>query len=386
MEKKQTPLQKNILALFLMLLSLGLVMIYSSSAIVAGTDIGNPYFFIKKQLIWTMLAGAAMLACMDLPYRFFARHAYLIFVLALLGVAVVLIPGIGVKYFGARRWIRVAGMGVQPSELMKLACVLFIARYCERNYSRLKNFYLGFCPVFVPIAFVCFLILLEPDFGTSCFIMAIGVALLLVSGIRWQHLVPVFLAGLPIVLFLVIFKFHHIHSRIKIYLDPDLDPLGKGYQIRQSLIALGSGGTLGMGPGWGQQKLFFLSEESTDFIFAIIGEELGFIGVALIISLYILFIYYGLQVVRRAPDIFSTLVALGITLTIGLQTIFNIAVVTHTIPAKGISLPFISFGGSGLFFTTISVGILLNIAGYCHEPPANKIEAKNKFTTTPPTR
>lgn len=314
-----------------------------------------------------VISGIGLMLCSDISYKFFAKHAYTIFGISLLTLILVLIPGIGVKYNGARRWIRMAGMGIQPSDFTKLACVLFIAAYMERNYASIKNFYVGFLPVFSMVAFSCFLILLEPDLGTSLFIFSVSILLLLTGGIRWQHLMPLFLAGIPVFLILAVFKLQHIYARIAIYLNPELDPLGKGYQIRQSLISIGSGGYFGLGLGSSQQKLFFLSEESTDFIFAILGEELGFLGTSLVLVLYIFFLYYGFRVVQKAPDIFSMLTALGITLNLTLQSIFNIAVVTHTIPAKGISLPLISFGGSGLFFTLIQIGILLNIADKCHQ-------------------
>ncbi len=363
----ENTLKNSILIVILMLLSVGMIMVYSTSSIVAQMDpaTGNPYFFIKKQILWMLIAGLALLICSDIPYKFFYKHAYTFFGISLFFLILVLIPGIGVKYNGARRWMRMAGMGIQPSDFTKLASVLFIAAYIERNYAQIKNFYVGFLPVFSLVSFSCFLILIEPDLGTSCFIFLVGILLLLTGGIRWQHLMPLFLAGIPVFLILAIFKLQHIYARIAIYLNPELDPLGKGYQIRQSLIALGSGGSLGLGLGASQQKLFFLSEESTDFIFAILGEELGFLGTAVILIFYAFFLYYGLRVVQKAPDIFSMILALGITLNITLQAVFNIAVVTHTIPAKGISLPLISFGGSGLFFTLVQIGILLNISGKC---------------------
>ena len=368
---KQNHLQHSILAIVLMLLSIGLIMVYSTSAVVSQMDprTASPYFFIKKQVIWAMMAGVAMLFCMDVSYRFVARHAYSIFCVAMVLILLVLIPGIGSEYNGARRWIRIAGMGLQPSDFMKIAIVLFIARYVEQNGARMKNFYAGFLPIFSLVCLVCFCILIEPDFGTACFIGSTSILLLLAAGIEWKHLLPVTLSGLPVVLLLAIFKFQHIRNRIMIYLNPEMDLLGKGYQIRQSLIAIGSGGNTGVGLGWSHQKLFFLSEESTDFIFSILGEELGFLGASFILVLYIILIYYGFKVVRYAPDVFGKMASLGIVLIIGLQTLFNIAVVTHTIPAKGISLPLISFGGSGLFFYMIAIGILLNIAGRCKIDP-----------------
>ncbi len=353
--------------IMLMLLSIGLVMVYSTSTVVSEMDptMGTPYFFVKKQLIWLLLSSIAFITCLDIPYRWIAKNSYIVFGIALFLIFIVLIPKIGVQYNGARRWLRVAGMGVQPSDFMKLAMILMIARYLEDRNIRIRHFLLGFVPVFTALSFSCFLILLEPDFGTSCFIMLIGMIMLLVAGMNWQHLVPMLVVSLPMLIYLAIFKLHHIYARIHIYLDPTLDPLNKGYQIRQSLIALGTGGITGTGLGWSQQKLFFLSEESTDFIFAIIGEELGFLGTFPIIILYIFLAYYGIHVVRNAPDIFAKMASLGIVLWITIQAAFNIAVVTHTIPAKGISLPFISFGGSGLFFSMIAMGILVNIAGQC---------------------
>ena len=357
-------LRNVILLIVLMLLSVGLVMVYSTSAMVAELDpaTANAYFFFKKQVIWMLLAGAAMLIAMETPYQLLERYGYWIFGVALLLIVAVLIPGIGTKYNGARRWIRVAGMGFQPSDFMKLAAIVLVAKYAHNHPAILRHFYAGFLPIFGLVCLAGFLVLIEPDFGTSMFIMLVALSLLLIAGIQVKHLLPVFFGGLPFVLIFALAKFNHIRDRIMTYLNPELDPLGKGYQIRQALIALGSGGDFGVGLGLSKQKLFFLTEESTDFIFAIIGEELGLVGAVSIVALYILLIYYGYQVARRAPDIFGTLVAMGVVFAIALQALFNMAVVTHTIPAKGISLPLISFGGSGLLFTMTGVGILLNIA------------------------
>lgn len=368
---KKNFLQVVLVTLILMLLAIGLVMVYSTSTVVAQMDpvTGNPYFFVKKQIIWIFFAGLAFLICQSIPYRFLAEKSYLIFGLALLLLVLVLIPGIGAKYNGARRWIRLLGMGIQPSDFMKLALILMIARYVENNRLRIKNFSVGFLPVFTGLGLACFLTVLEPDFGTSCFLFLLGFLLLVVAGINLRHLLPMMVAAVPVFLYLALFKLNHIYARIYIYLNPDSDPLNKGYQIRQSLIALGSGGFLGNGLGWSQQKLFFLSEESTDFIFAIIGEELGFLGTVGILVLYAFLAYYGIHVVRQAPDVFAKIASLGIVLWVTLQAVFNIAVVTHTIPAKGISLPLISFGGSGLVFTMTALGILVNIAGHCSSPP-----------------
>lgn len=366
-------LQTTILVIVLMLMAVGFVMVYSTSSIVAQMDpaTGNSLFFVKKQVMWIMLAGAAMLLCMEIPHPLLARYGYWLFALALLLLVLVLIPGIGTKYNGARRWIRIAGMGFQPSDFMKLAVVILVAKYVSENHQRLPQFWRGFLPIFSAVCLATGLILIEPDFGTALFVMLLSLSLLFVAGIRWKHLLPVFIAGLPALGLFAWLKFQHIHSRIITYLNPDLDPLGKGYQIRQALIALGSGGEFGVGLGLSKQKLFFLSEESTDFIFAIIGEELGLLGTGLIVLLYVLLLYYGLQVVVRHANIFGKLAALGITLAITIQAMFNIAVVTHTIPAKGISLPLISFGGSGIFFTLMGIGVLLNIAGDIEAPPKN---------------
>ncbi len=379
---EQNFLQTVLLILVLSLLSIGLIMVYSTSTVVAQMDpvTGNPYFFVKKQVIWMLFSGIGFLLCMSLHYRFWAKHSYTVFWLTILVLVLVLIPGIGVKYNGARRWIRMAGMGIQPSDLMKLAIILLIARYVEQQEERIRHFFLGFLPIFLCLALAFLLILLEPDFGTACFIFALGLTLLFVAGINWRHLLPMLALGSPLLLYLLLFKLQHIYARIIIYLNPGLDPLNKGYQIRQSLIALGSGGCFGQGLGWSQQKLFFLSEESTDFIFAILGEELGFLGTSSVLVLYILLMYYGIHIVRDAPDVFAKMVSLGITLMVGLQAMFNIAVVTHTIPAKGISLPFISFGGSGLFFMMCSMGILVGIAGHCQAKAPVEIQARGNAT------
>ena len=350
----------------MLLVAIGAVLIFSSSSKVAMESAAthDPAFLFKKHLLFV---GVALLGCLGgycLPHRLLQKRASIIYIGAIVLLVMVLIPGIGTSFNGARRWFRFGFIGFQPSDFAKLALVIGLAHHLSlaRVRRNLSSFERGFLPFVGIIAPMLGLILMEPDFGTTLFLTGVAVGLFLLAGGRARH---IGLAALPLVLLMavvVVIKFDHVKPRIEAWVNPDADPSGKGYQVRQSLIALGAGGATGVGLGQSRQALYYLPEESTDFIFAILGEELGFLGVALVLSADILLLLAGLRIAARAPDRFGQLLAAGLTLLIGLQAAINIAVVTASVPNKGIALPFISFGGSLTFFYLVAVGMILGVS------------------------
>jgi len=354
---------RYLLLIVFTLLAIGIVILFSATAVYAAEgNIGDPYFFLRKQIIWVILSIIGLIATINVSYKTLEKIRYLLLAITILLLVVVLIPGLGTTIRGTRRWFRFDSLGIQPSEVAKIVLVVFFSAFIARNQDKIKTFFRGFLLPFGLLAFVCGLIVLEPDVGTAIFIALVVAIMLIVGGVRLTYLAPTFLIAIGGILVILSHKLPHILDRINTFLNLDADPLGKGYNIYQSLIALGSGGIWGVGLGGGTQKLFFLPEMQSDFIFSIIGEELGFLGTSIVIGLFLGFLYIGYRISKNAPDLFASILAFGITLLITLQAIINICVVTASIPAKGIPLTFISFGGSSLFFTMLGVGILVNIA------------------------
>lgn len=349
------------------LTNIGIIMVYSASAIISLERYNDPYFFLKRQLVWVFLGLLGMLFAARINYRAFPKllKPALLFTLFLL--VLVLFPQFGKAIAGAQRWLRIGDFTFQPSELAKLILILYMADTLSRKKEKIKNFTYGFLPPLIILGAIFILILLQPDLGTALIILVIILGMLFVSGVRLRHLFSLFLIALPSI-WLLINKVGYRKRRILAFVDPWSDPRGAGFQIIQSLLALGSGGIFGRGLGEGTQKLFYLPAPHTDFIFAILGEELGFLGGVAVIILFGAFIYFGARIARRAPDLFGSLLALGITTWIGLQAMINIGVATGFLPTKGIPLPFISFGGSSLIFSLIGVGILLSISLQSHAP------------------
>lgn len=355
-----------LLALIFTLLAFGLIMIYSASINKASMSWkhGDPHYYLKRQLTWLMIGSTSFLAGFLIPYSFYRKHSgkLLIFVWFLL--ALVLHPSIGTggSSHGAIRWIRFGPIGFQPSEMAKPVLILFLANYIAEKHALLRDFRYGFLPPIVVLGVTCALIVVEPDFGTTLFLGTISLSLLIIGGIRIKHLLPFFgVAGVVVGIY-ALTRFNHVKERLSVWLDPNSALQGAGYQIHQSLVALGSGGWLGVGLGKSQQKLLFLPEEHTDFILAVVGEELGWMGTSFVLLSFVTLVFLGIRIVKKAPDLFGSFLALGITLLISVQAAINIGVVTATLPNKGISLPFISFGGSSLFFLLFEVGLLANVA------------------------
>ncbi|MEK7867065.1 MAG: putative lipid II flippase FtsW [Planctomycetota bacterium] len=355
-----------VLGLVLALLGFGVVMIYSASGVLAERQarFGDSLFFVRKQLIWVGLSLTVLLASSWMPARFWRRSAPWLFLLSLALLAAVLVPGIGTKLNGARRWFRLGDVGLQPSEMAKLTLVMFLAWLLDRDPERMRSLLKGTLPTMGAVALACAMVVVEPDVGTAVFLAVVATLLLLGAGLRFWHTLPPALFAVPMLGWalstgLLATQFPHLEARIRVFLDPGSDPQGKGYQIGQSLIALGSGGTWGTGLGLSKQKLLFLPEANTDFIFAVVGEELGFAGAAALLVGFLVLLWRLRQIAMEAKRPFGHFVALGVMLLLGLQTAMNVGVVTASLPNKGIPLPFVSFGGSSLVFTCLAVGVAL---------------------------
>lgn len=355
-----------VLGLVLALLGFGVVMIYSSSGILAERQsrFGDGLFFVRKQFIWVGLSLIVLLASSWMPARFWRRSAPWLFLLSLALLAGVLVPGIGTKLNGARRWFRFGDVGLQPSEMAKLSLVMFLGWLLDRDPERMRSFLRGTLPTMGALAMTCALVVMEPDVGTAVFLGTVSTLLLFGAGLRFWHTLPPALVAVPLLGWalstgILAERFPHLEARIKVFLDPGADPLGKGYQVGQSLIALGSGGAWGAGLGLSKQKLLFLPEANTDFIFAVVGEELGFAGSVTLLAAFLVLLWRLRQLSVGASRPFGHFVALGVMLLLGLQAAMNVGVVTASLPNKGIPLPFVSFGGSSLVFTCLAVGVAL---------------------------
>lgn len=339
-------------------------MIYSASAIYAYGNMGDSLYFLKRHLIYLSIGLVMMLIAMAIDIKILKKFAKPIMLGSIILLVLVLIPHIGRETAGARRWFRVGLVNFQPSEFAKIAMILYIGNLVLRKETLMKSFLYGYLPALMVLGFTVGLILLEPDLGTAITISLITMIMLFAGGVRVSHIMASFLASLP-VLYLLLFRVPYRRKRLMAFLNPWADKRGTGFQIIQSFIALGSGGLFGVGLGQSRQKLFYLPASHTDFIFSIIGEELGFLGTASIVVLFALFVWQGMRIVFKATGTFERLVSLGIVSLIALEAIINISVTAGALPTKGLPLPFISYGGSGLIFHLMAVGLLLNVARSC---------------------
>ena len=344
----------------LILLAIGIMMVLSASVLTAEARFSRPYLFLVKQLVWVALGLAALVLCSRVDYHRLQPAARWAAVGALGLLILVLIPGIGVEVGHARRWLGLGPLRFQPSELAKLALILYAADALDRRRSRMDRME-GLWRPLLSLILCAGLIILEPDFGTAVLLGSVIVTMLFLGGARILHLGGMFLAALPVLLFVVVHSPYRL-KRLLSFLHPESDPGGAGYQALQSLVALGSGGAAGLGPGQGRMKALFLPEPHTDFIFAVLGEEWGLLGTLAVVAIYAVVGWRGLRTARRAPDLFGALLAAGLTLAVVVQALINMGVATALLPAKGIPLPLISFGGSSLVVTCISLGLLLSIS------------------------
>jgi cell division protein FtsW len=339
----------------------GVVMVYSASSIMATKKFHDGFYFLKRQGIYALLGFGAMAAAMRIDYHFWKKAAIPILLFCLGLLVLVLIPGIGGSAGGSSRWLRLPGFSFQPSEMAKIAFIMYMAFSLDKKQDKVRFFSTGFLPYMVVLAVMLLLLLKQPDLGSSLTLGCVAMVMLFAAGTRLSYILSMVLLALPF-LYYAIMHVDYRRRRIMAFLNPWEDPTNTGFQIIQSWIAVGTGGVFGQGLGEGKQKLFYLPEAHTDFIFSVVGEELGFIGVMVIASMFFLLIHRGIRVALYAEDHFGRSLAFGISTLLGLEAFVNIAVVTGIFPTKGLALPFISYGGSSLIITLFAVGILLNIS------------------------
>ena len=344
----------------LLLVCASIVMVYSASALVALERFQQPYLFLIKQGLWTVLGLAVLGIAMRIDYRAYRNETFIWAVLAVVGVMLV-----GVLFSapinGTRRWFGLGGLGIQPSELAKIACVLFIALMLERRMHRIDEVSYSLLPIGIVVGALVGLILLQPDFGTAMSLLLIMTVMIFAAGLHYRYFIGSLLVALPVV-YIVLVSAPYRRRRLMAFWDPWADPLGDGFQIIQSLIAVGTGGVFGRGLMAGVQKLFYLPEPHTDFIYAVISEELGLIGATAILVCFGVIAWRGLRIAVRAEDTFGAFVALGLTTMITVQAFVNMSVVLGLLPTKGIPLPLVSAGGSSLLINLLGMGVLLNIS------------------------
>ena len=361
--KQGNHYDRTLLFVILMLLVISVVMVYSSSSIVALTAYDDPAFFMKRQILWALVGLAMMAITMRLDHRVFGDQRVVIGLVAvsLLLLAATLMPGIGKMINGSRRWLRLGMFSFQPSELAKFTLVVYMSYFIAKKGERLRDFTNGLVPAYVVTGIFLVIAILQPDFGATMTVAGVVSIMLFAGGANLLHLGGTALAVLP---FLYVAVTHSAYRarRIFAFLDPWADPQGSGHQIIQSFLAFGSGGVFGRGLGEGRQKLLFLPERHSDFIYAVIGEELGLIGALVVLALFFVILWRGIRIALAVGDMFSRMLALGITVLICAQGMINMAVVTGLLPTKGIALPLVSYGGSSLVITLGALGVLLSIS------------------------
>lgn len=350
-----------LLASVIALLAIGTVVVFSASASVSFKQFGNPYYYVEHQLVWAVIGVIAMIAATRIDYWKYNKLIFPGYVLSVLLLVAVLIPHVGIDINGARRWLGVGSLQIQPSELAKLAMIFLFARLFSLHRQDLEDFWRGVVPHILLASIVFVLILAEPDLGTTIVTAGTFFVMLFVSGVKKRHLAELTGAAVPILAWAMIAEPYR-RQRLLAFMDPWKHPLGEGFHTIQALLALGSGGVLGVGLGYSRQALGYLPESFTDFIFAILGEELGLLGTLTVVLLFLIVAWRGYRIAMRAPDMFSSMLATGLTTMIAIQAAINMGVVTATLPVTGITLPFISYGGSSLVLSMAGVGVLLNIS------------------------
>jgi cell division protein FtsW len=362
------PSDKYLLFSVLFLVAFGLLMIASASAIYASVRFDDQYIFLRRQFFFGVMPGLlALFFLLKIDYHTWKKWSVVAFLLALLLLGLLFIPGLGTSAYGATRWLDLGPISFQPSEFAKLAVILYLSAWLSsRGQKRVGNIFEGLLPFLFILGCIGFFIYKQPDLGTLLLILGISFIIFFSAGGQLKH---IFGLGIftSIAVFLMIRGASYRWDRVMVFLNPELDPQGKGYQISQALIAIGSGGFLGVGLGQSRQKFNYLPEPVGDSIFAIIGEELGFVGSVATVLLFLFVVWRGLSIASHAPDEFGRLLAIGITSWIGLQAIFNIGAITGIMPLTGMPLPFISYGGTSLAFSLAAMGLLLNISRQCRK-------------------
>jgi cell division protein FtsW len=347
----------------LVLVSIGVVMVYSASAIVAADRFGDSYHFLKRQVLWAVLGLGGLWVAFATEYRRLERLAMPLLAAAAVLLVLVLVPPFGHEINGTRRWLRLGVISLQPVEPAKFAFVVFAAAFLARAGAEIQDFRRRVAVVLAVAGALAALVLRQPDLGNSVTFVALGFVLLFLAGVRAFHLLCAALPAIPLLVLAVWIAPYRV-QRILTFVDPWRDPLGAGFQSIQSMYAIASGGLVGRGLGESKQKLFYLPEPHTDFVFSVIGEEAGLLGSIAVVLLFGVLVWRGLRAGLRAPDAFGACLALGLTTLLAMGAIVNLGVATGVLPTKGLPLPYVSFGGSALVVTMVATGVLLNISQY----------------------
>ena len=367
-QKSLPPADRTVLTITYLLLLIGLIIVFSASGVMAGTRYGDSMFFLKRQAVWIVLGLLALHWVSRQDYGIWKSIMPFMLGLTVLTLVLVLIPVVGSEVNGARRWLRFEGLSFQPGELAKLTAVLYLASFLVRREEDITNFTKGVLAPVIVVGVLALLVLLEPDMGTAVVMVSILLGLLFIGGARISHLIGLVLSLLPLA-YMLIMQSDYRRRRFMSFLDPWEDPSNSGFQLTQSFVALGNGGLLGVGLGKGRQKLFFLPEVHSDFVLALVGEELGLLGTGLLMVLFAILLVKGFQIAGRAPDTFGRHLAGGVTLLLGVQVLINAGVVSGLLPTKGLTMPLVSYGGSSLLISLVAIGILLSIS---REDPASR--------------
>jgi cell division protein FtsW len=344
----------------LFLVGIGVVMVYSASSALALKKFGSDYFFLKKHALFAFAGVIILVISRHFPYRYYRPLAYPLLGLSLALLAIIQFTDLGISAGGSTRWMRLGSFSFQPSEFARVALVIYLAYSLEKKADRIKNFSIGFVPHVLVLGVFMILIFIQPDFGSVFILGALAWFMLFIGGVRISQLLAAMLVILPVA-YLFLINAEYRAKRILGFLNPWEYSTNEGYQIVHSLMAFGTGGFWGTGIGKGYQKLFYLPEPHTDFIFSVIGEELGLLGVLIIIALYAWIIVRGIAIARNAPDLFAAYLAAGLTTAMGLQIVVNMGVALGLLPTKGLTLPLLSYGGTSLLLNMASIGILMNI-------------------------
>jgi cell division protein FtsW len=344
----------------LLLVGTSVVMVWSASAVVTMEKNNDPYLFLTKQAMWVLLGLSVVPLVMRVDYRTYRQPIVIWTGLALVAVGLVAVL-FAPERNGATRWLAVGSLGIQPSELAKIVVIIFMAALLERRMDRIDEVSYSLLPIGVVLGGIVGLILVEPDLGTAVAVATIGAVMIFAAGVSYRYIAGLALASVP-ALYLVLVTSEYRRRRITAFLDPWADPLGDGFQMIQSMIAVGTGGVFGRGLMAGVQKLFYLPEPHNDFIYAVISEELGLVGATVVLACYCVISWRGLRTALRAPDRFGAFLAIGLTTMVAFQAFFNISVVLGLLPTKGIPLPFVSYGGSSLLINLAGMGMLLNVS------------------------
>ncbi|MDY6825714.1 MAG: putative lipid II flippase FtsW [Bacillota bacterium] len=369
-ENKHEP-DRILILVTVLLLAIGLLMVFSASYVVADEKVGDPYYFLKRQALWTAVGLVAMYLFSRINYRKLKQLSLLILLVNFILLALIF-TGFGSELgTDARRWLTIGPVVLQPSEFSKLAFVIFIAAYMSTKRMNLRNFWVSTVIPLTLVGAAFLMIQFQPDMSTALIVLTSAAMVVIFAGMPVSRMAGLSLLALPPLAYLTVREGYRL-QRLFTFIDPWADPSESGYQIIQSFYALGSGHIFGVGLGRSKQKLFYLPEPQNDFIFAVIGEELGFIGAVVVLLLYLILIWRGFQIAYKAPDLFGSLLAAGIIFTFALQVVINVAVVTGMLPVTGINLPLISYGGSSVLFVLCSIGILINISKYTRELPGTQ--------------